>query len=291
MANEAQGTCGVHKHKQASVHTHVCMVAGSFTACLDAGHAMLPCSVPATTGRHRAEPRRQRLFRIYALPTTPLQPSRRSTCACPAPARAACWRSAIPLPPSDYPRWDALPPEVVSEGKLSQLQLEGILYACTKHCEILPSGERESSPALPCPNRLTAPQPAPTSERCARRVRPGKPPPQQGRATHGLCVAWCLSACLPACRLLGAPAGAGFFIGDGAGVGKGRQISGVIIDNYVRGRRCVCPPHHAPHPPPPHTKPTWMLAPRPSCCLPACQGRCRCLRCCCYCCCCCCRCC
>lgn len=32
---------------------------------------------------------------------------------------------------------------------------------------------------------------------------------------------------------------AGFFIGDGAGVGKGRQISGIILDNFVRGRRCV----------------------------------------------------
>jgi len=29
---------------------------------------------------------------------------------------------------------------------------------------------------------------------------------------------------------------AGFFIGDAAGVGKGRQISGVIVDNYARGR-------------------------------------------------------
>ncbi len=31
--------------------------------------------------------------------------------------------------------------------------------------------------------------------------------------------------------------GAGFFIGDGAGVGKGRQIGGIIMDNYARGRR------------------------------------------------------
>lgn len=51
-------------------------------------------------------------------------------------------------------------------------QLEGILYACSRHCELLPSGER-----------------------------------------------------------------AGFFIGDGAGVGKGRQIAGCILDNYARGRR------------------------------------------------------
>lgn len=56
---------------------------------------------------------------------------------------------------------------------LLQLQLEGILYACARHQELLPSGER-----------------------------------------------------------------AGFFIGDGAGVGKGRQIAGCIMDNYVRGRRC-----------------------------------------------------
>ena len=30
---------------------------------------------------------------------------------------------------------------------------------------------------------------------------------------------------------------AGFMIGDGAGVGKGRQISGVVLDNFARGRR------------------------------------------------------
>jgi hypothetical protein len=29
---------------------------------------------------------------------------------------------------------------VVDTGKLSQLQLEGVLYACTKHQELLPSG-------------------------------------------------------------------------------------------------------------------------------------------------------
>ena len=29
---------------------------------------------------------------------------------------------------------------------------------------------------------------------------------------------------------------AGFFIGDAAGVGKGRQIAGIILDNYARGR-------------------------------------------------------
>jgi hypothetical protein len=50
--------------------------------------------------------------------------------------------SAIPLPPSDYPLFDAYPQAVVQQGRLSQLQLEGVLYACSRHQQILPSGER-----------------------------------------------------------------------------------------------------------------------------------------------------
>lgn len=73
--------------------------------------------------------------------------------------RAAC--SAISLPRNDYPLWDSVGDDIVDKGKLSRLQLEGVRYACRKHLEILPSGQR-----------------------------------------------------------------AGFFIGDGAGVGKGRQIAG-----------------------------------------------------------------
>ena len=52
---------------------------------------------------------------------------------------AAC--SAIALPPTDYPLWDSIPEQIVEEGKLSQLQLEGVLYACSKH-QFLPNGER-----------------------------------------------------------------------------------------------------------------------------------------------------
>ncbi|GFH30354.1 uncharacterized protein HaLaN_29190, partial [Haematococcus lacustris] len=80
--------------------------------------------------------------------------------------------SSVQLPASSYPLLDALPPSLVAGGKLSALQLEGILYTATKHQQLLPGGKR-----------------------------------------------------------------AGFFIGDGAGVGKGRQIAGIILDNYCRGRR------------------------------------------------------
>lgn len=79
--------------------------------------------------------------------------------------------SAISLPPATYNLADVLPTELVTAGTLSSLQLEGIVYACQRHQQILPSGSR-----------------------------------------------------------------AGFFIGDGAGVGKGRQIAGIILDNFGRGR-------------------------------------------------------
>ncbi|XP_064614960.1 uncharacterized protein LOC135479136 [Liolophura sinensis] len=79
--------------------------------------------------------------------------------------------AALSLPPVWYDLASSLPQETITSGKLSGLQLEGILYACQRHQLILPNGQR-----------------------------------------------------------------AGFFIGDGAGVGKGRQISGIILDNFARGR-------------------------------------------------------
>jgi hypothetical protein len=80
--------------------------------------------------------------------------------------------AAVDLPPASYPLRDSLDrANIVSEGKLSSLQLEGVQYACQRHQLMLSGGAR-----------------------------------------------------------------AGFFLGDGAGVGKGRQISGIIADNIARGR-------------------------------------------------------
>lgn len=30
---------------------------------------------------------------------------------------------------------------------------------------------------------------------------------------------------------------AGFLIGDGAGVGKGRTVAGIILENFIKGRK------------------------------------------------------
>ncbi|XP_052821363.1 protein strawberry notch homolog 1-like [Mya arenaria] len=79
--------------------------------------------------------------------------------------------AAITPPDVHYPLADSLPAEIIQGGKLSSLQLEGVIQACQRHQMLLPDGQR-----------------------------------------------------------------AGFFIGDAAGVGKGRQIAGVILDNFARGR-------------------------------------------------------
>ncbi|OQS04488.1 hypothetical protein THRCLA_03282 [Thraustotheca clavata] len=79
--------------------------------------------------------------------------------------------STAPLPKCTY-NHDAFPEDLIARGKLTNLQLEGILYACMQHQRILPSGER-----------------------------------------------------------------CGFFLGDGTGVGKGRQLAGIIFDNACRGRK------------------------------------------------------
>ncbi|XP_066924417.1 uncharacterized protein [Clytia hemisphaerica] len=79
--------------------------------------------------------------------------------------------AAQALPQSTYDLKASLPKEILKEGKLSDLQLEGILYACQRHQLILPDGKRS-----------------------------------------------------------------GFFLADGTGVGKGRQIAGIILDNVCRKR-------------------------------------------------------
>lgn len=52
--------------------------------------------------------------------------------------------SAIQLPSTSYPLYESITDDIVDNGKLSQLQLESVLYACSKHLSFLPSGESES---------------------------------------------------------------------------------------------------------------------------------------------------
>lgn len=82
---------------------------------------------------------------------------------------SAAMASVAPTTPTYQPQ---LPAEVIKTGKLSEVQLEAIVYAGQSHQTTLPNGERK-----------------------------------------------------------------GFFIGDGTGVGKGREIVGIIWDNFSQGRK------------------------------------------------------
>ena len=117
---------------------------------------------------------------------------------------------------------------------LSKLQLEAVLYACTVRVR------RARGAAQRARARLT-PQPGALVCRLfARRALGARCDASSGSACHAFVRrSTNASACaqkhsefLPDGRTR-----AGFFIGDGAGVGKGRSISGIILDSYARGRR------------------------------------------------------
>lgn len=109
------------------------------------------------------------------------------------------------VPPPDITYTLALP--VSDSGVLSALQLEAITYAC----QVTPV-----SPTRPCPT-WGGSQYSPDSVPCGSPDR--CPPPQQHEV------------------LLPGGQRAGFLIGDGAGVGKGRTVAGIILENYLRGRK------------------------------------------------------
>uniref|UniRef100_A0A0C3TLL1 Strawberry notch AAA domain-containing protein n=1 Tax=Guillardia theta (strain CCMP2712) TaxID=905079 RepID=A0A0C3TLL1_GUITC len=74
------------------------------------------------------------------------------------------------------PKWSIklrLPEATIKEGRLTNLQLESVIYACEQHERMIPGTQYRS----------------------------------------------------------------GFFMGDGPGVGKGRQIAGIILENFIRGRK------------------------------------------------------
>lgn len=79
----------------------------------------------------------------------------------------------------------AMPASILSEGKLSDLQLEAIVYGCQRHTVDLPM-----DPEL---EELHPEE--------VKKVR------------------------------------AGFLLGDGAGMGKGRTLAGFVVENIARGRK------------------------------------------------------
>jgi len=91
----------------------------------------------------------------------------------------------------------AMPAEIIDKGKLSNLQLEAVVYGCQRHMTNLPQArfvEKENA--------------VPVDES-----------PPEGRKREPTAVR------------------AGFLLGDGAGMGKGRTLAGFVVENIARGRK------------------------------------------------------
>mmetsp|Transcript_18695 Transcript_18695/g.40471 ORF Transcript_18695/g.40471 Transcript_18695/m.40471 type:complete len:1753 (+) Transcript_18695:126-5384(+) len=83
----------------------------------------------------------------------------------------------------------AMPASILAEGKLSNLQLEAIVYGCQRHLIDLPMEDRKVNFESGDVNKVEKP------------IR------------------------------------AGFLLGDGAGIGKGRTLAGFVVENIARGRK------------------------------------------------------
>jgi predicted RNA methylase len=112
--------------------------------------------------------------------------------------QSAAMASVAPPKPSYRPH---LPPAVLKGGLLSEAQLESVIYAGEAH-----SGYLGGSWIVDDTFDVVSAAPEPVSAKagnaeCAVRFRRG------------------------------------WFLGDGTGAGKGRQVAGIILDNWLKGRR------------------------------------------------------
>lgn len=116
------------------------------------------------------------------------------------------------VPPPDITYTLSIPEQTINSGLLSALQLEAIIYACQVHTQAHTHREFEylGYEGLLC-----------------------------GFCRHlCLCVfAYTLFVAQQHEVILQNNQRAGFLIGDGAGVGKGRTVAGIILENYLKGRK------------------------------------------------------
>ena len=72
-------------------------------------------------------------------------------CAHPADVAEAASLAATPAPHCPYPLIDSMPPELISQGKLSSLQFESVALCCQRHLHVLPAPPTATAAAAGSP--------------------------------------------------------------------------------------------------------------------------------------------
>jgi hypothetical protein len=110
-----------------------------------------------------------------------------------------------------------MPADIIAEGKLSNLQLEAILYGCQRHMVDLQKAPSSAAAPVAAKENLQPIKSDGDVKPNVNEVKPVMDVPQDISQP-------------PAVR-------AGFLLGDGAGMGKGRTLAGFVVENIARGRK------------------------------------------------------
>ena len=122
----------------------------------------------------------------------------------------------------------ALPAKIIHEGKLSNLQLEAIVYGCQRHEMDLPK---------PPPSLSSAARPVNEKENDGSTMPEGVDSKADVKPNVKDDVKPAMNPSLTGGRKREPPAlRAAFLLGDGAGMGKGRTLAGFVVENIARGR-------------------------------------------------------
>ena len=110
---------------------------------------------------------------------------------------------------------------IITEGKLSNLQLEAVVYGCQRHSIDMPTAPRDESNTVE----------APVAARCGFRKSMDSVTDWKGYDLH-YSLPWVNGSWSNVDRVSHS-----IVLGDSAGMGKGRTLAGFVAENISRGRK------------------------------------------------------
>ena len=134
-----------------------------------------------------------------------------------------------------------MPADIISEGKLSNLQLEAIVYGCQRHMVDLPRAPSSNTVGTAGDGRSASAKEnvVPVKSDGEDGIKPGgggSDVPQDD-VKMNMDVPLDVMEERQQQQVEPPATRAGFLLGDGAGMGKGRTLAGFVVENIARGRK------------------------------------------------------